>query len=52
MNTVSKSAKFRYSIDNGATWAVLTREVKDKTNENTIQIWFPYEITAAQEFKT
>ena len=51
MNTVSKSAKFRYSIDDGATWSVLTREIKDKTNENTIDIWFPNPITTAQVFK-
>ena len=51
MNTVSRSAKFRYSIDDGANWAVLSKEVKDKTNEETISIWFPYELAAAQEFK-
>ena len=51
MNTVSKSAKFRYSIDDGATWSILTREIKDKTNENTIDIWFPHLISSAQEFK-
>jgi len=51
MNVQNASAKFRYSIDDGATWAVLSKEVKDKTNEETINIWFPYELTTAQVVK-
>ena len=51
MNVVNASAKFRYSIDDGATWATLSKEVKDKTNEETINIWFPYELTTAQVVK-
>jgi len=44
-NAVDKSAKFRYSIDDGANWAVLTRRVLTVGTEGSIDMWFPYEIT-------
>ena len=50
-NAIDKTAKFRYSIDDGANWAVLTRMINTVGTEGSIDIWFPYEVSTAQEIK-
>ena len=51
ISTASRSAKFRYSIDGGTTWEELEHEVKDATNDESINLFFPYEVVADGELK-
>ena len=48
IDTASRSAKFRYSIDNKVTWVEIEHESKDATNHEIINVFFPYPVATAK----
>ena len=51
-DTVQRSAIFRWSLDGGSNWKTISRELKDKTNDEIISYSFPKLLTAgAIDFK-